>query len=274
MSNPGRRSKKQKPDGADPKPPYVPTPFEQTAATQFIERRKNSPRTRFKLGKQGQGKFTMIVDHQDPPIGEMVMMNSLATANSAFADAMLTQLAGLASSSDGEVDKQKLEKLLAMAQAIRPKDEVEAMLAVQMAAVHQATMDAARYLKGSMTLPSDSAFSNSLNKLARTFSTQVEALKKHRSTGEQHIKVQHVNHVTVAEGAQAVVGEVHTGGGGSGSRKEHQPHEFDAATPPSLTYAPSTPVFGNVQALRPAMQGAGSEGLECVPLSRSEGRSP
>ena len=49
-----------------------------------------------------------------------------------------------------------------------------------------------------------------LNKLARTFASQVEALKKYRPAGEQTIKVQHV---TVNDGGQAVVGTVTTGGG-------------------------------------------------------------
>jgi hypothetical protein len=44
-----------------------------------------------------------------------------------------------------------------------------------------------------------------LNKLARTFASQVEALKKYRSAGEQTIKVQHV---TVNDGGQAIVGNV------------------------------------------------------------------
>ena len=50
-----------------------------------------------------------------------------------------------------------------------------------------------------------------LNKLGRTFAAQVEALKKYRSSGEQNIKVQHV---TVNEGGQAIVGNVQAGGGG------------------------------------------------------------
>jgi hypothetical protein len=48
-----------------------------------------------------------------------------------------------------------------------------------------------------------------LNKLARTFATQVEALKKYRSAGEQTIKVQHV---TVNDGGQAIVGQHQAGG--------------------------------------------------------------
>ena len=51
-----------------------------------------------------------------------------------------------------------------------------------------------------------------LNKLTRTFATQVEALKRYRSKGEQKVTVEHV---TVNEGGQAIVGNVETGGGGS-----------------------------------------------------------
>lgn len=46
---------------------------------------------------------------------------------------------------------------------------------------------------------------NRANKLLRTFAAQMEALKKHRSTGEQHVTVEHV---TVQNGGQAVVGAV------------------------------------------------------------------
>jgi hypothetical protein len=49
-----------------------------------------------------------------------------------------------------------------------------------------------------------------LNKLARTFAAQVEALKKYRSAGEQTIRVQHV---TVNDGGQAIVGNVSQGVG-------------------------------------------------------------
>jgi hypothetical protein len=53
------------------------------------------------------------------------------------------------------------------------------------------------------------------NKLARTFAAQVEALRKHRTGGEQQVTVQHVN---VSDGGQAIVGKVqHGGSGGDGS---------------------------------------------------------
>lgn len=44
-----------------------------------------------------------------------------------------------------------------------------------------------------------------LNKLARTFTTQMETLKRYRTGGEQKVTV---HHVTVNEGGQAIVGTV------------------------------------------------------------------
>jgi hypothetical protein len=46
-------------------------------------------------------------------------------------------------------------------------------------------------------------------KLARTFAAQVEALKRYRSRGDQTVRVEHV---TVNEGGQAIVGNVNHGG--------------------------------------------------------------
>jgi hypothetical protein len=43
------------------------------------------------------------------------------------------------------------------------------------------------------------------NKLTRTFASQMEALKRYRTGGEQKVTVQHV---TVSEGGQAIVGNV------------------------------------------------------------------
>ena len=59
---------------------------------------------------------------------------------------------------------------------IEPRDQFETMLASQMAAVHMATMNAARLLKGSTTIPQQDANEKVFNRLTRTFAAQVEAL--------------------------------------------------------------------------------------------------
>jgi hypothetical protein len=92
---------------------------------------------------------------------------------------------------------------------IKPNDQIEALLAAQMAAVHNATMTFARRLAHCETIPQQDSAERAFNKLARTFAAQVEALKKYRTGGQQHMTVKHV---TVNEGGQAIVGNVTRGG--------------------------------------------------------------
>ncbi len=99
---------------------------------------------------------------------------------------------------------------------IGPQDEVESMLAAQMAAVHMATMTFARRLAHVETLPQQDSAERAFNKLARTFAAQVEALKRYRTGGEQKVTVEHVH---VHQGGQAIVGNVaHGPGGGRGGK--------------------------------------------------------
>ena len=58
---------------------------------------------------------------------------------------------------------------------------------------------------------------NAFNKLARTFAAQVEALKRYRSGGEQKMTVQHVH---VAEGGRAIVGNVSAPAPGVGASEK------------------------------------------------------
>jgi hypothetical protein len=92
---------------------------------------------------------------------------------------------------------------------------VEAMLAAQMAAVHMATMTFARRLAHVDNIPQQDSAERAFNKLARTFTTQMDALKRYRTGGQQKVTVEHV---TVNQGGQAIVGNVETGGWGNGKK--------------------------------------------------------
>ena len=80
-----------------------------------------------------------------------------------------------------------------------------------MAGVHALTMRLAGQLANSTTNKGQEHAERALNKLARTFTTQIETLKRYRNGGEQRVTVQHV---TVGDNARAIVGDVSTGGGG------------------------------------------------------------
>jgi len=97
---------------------------------------------------------------------------------------------------------------------MQPRDAVERMLAVQMAAVHVAMIRAGGMLARADQLPQYEAHDRAFNKLGRTFAAQVEALRRHRTGGKQTVTVT-VQHVNVADGGQAIVGNVQTGGRGN-----------------------------------------------------------
>lgn len=97
---------------------------------------------------------------------------------------------------------------------INPQDALESVLATQMAAVHHASLEMLkRVMLAEQTTEGVNDGINRVTKLMRTYTTQMEALQKYRSKGQQTIQVQHVQ---VNEGGQAIVGNVKTGGGGNG----------------------------------------------------------
>jgi hypothetical protein len=130
-------------------------------------------------------------------------------------------------------------------------------------------MYAAQYLKSCQTVPQQDSASNMLNKLARTFAAQIEALKKYRSTGEQSVKVTH-QHVSVTAG-QAVVG-INQGGGGA-HEYASQSHAIGSAAVPSALDACGPALLSEEQALGLPVPSSGREGPECVPDARGASRS-
>jgi hypothetical protein len=150
-------------------------------------------------------------DHADQAVGQSLLMEALGTAEVDFVDGLLGQLANVGTQGP-DVDERGLNFMLSVVKGIEPRDQVEAMLAAQMAATHNATMTFARRLAHVDNLAQQDSAERAYNKLARTFAAQVEALKRYRSSGEQLVRVEHV---TVHEGGQAIVGNVSHGGRGS-----------------------------------------------------------
>lgn len=97
--------------------------------------------------------------------------------------------------------------MLSVVNDIGPRDAVERMLAVQMAATHVALIRAGGRMATCTLLNQLEAHTTAYTKLARTFAAQVEALRKHRSKG-QKVTVEHVH---VHAGGQAIVGHVEAG---------------------------------------------------------------
>ncbi len=211
--NAKQRTAPKKPTGKAVTKPYEQTPEERASMDALIAEYKEAPYPpRMKVTKN-DGVTRIEVDHPTPSVGYALLMNALGTTDPDFLNGLLWQLAN-ARSQGKSLDENGLNFMLSLVIGVEPKDQVEAMLAAQMAAVHNATMTFARYLAHVENIPQQDSAERAFNKLARTFASQVEALKRYRSKGEQKMIVEHV---TVNEGGQAIVGNVNTKGGGGGT---------------------------------------------------------
>ena len=232
-------------------------PAELAMVERYLERQKKRTVPSMKVTKVA-GKNMLAPDHQNEDVGKVLLMDALGTASVSFLNGLLSQLANVGCQGQ-DLQAADINFMLAMVEGIGPRDQTEAMLAAQMAAIHNATMTAARRLAHVDTIPQQDSASNMLNKLGRTFAAQVEALKKYRSSGEQNIKVQHV---TVNEGGQAIVGNVQAGGGGH-EKGEGQPLEPGGAS------AGCAPLLSHVETYSPSLPGPSSPRLDSVPVPRS-----
>ncbi len=194
---------------------YEPTPEEQVIVEAMAARIKEWAVTpRVKVSEKGS-VVQLLPDHPDFAVGHILLMEALGATELEFLNGLLRQLANVGSQGKS-LDESGLNFMLSVVKGIEPKDQVETMLAAQMAAVHMATMTFARRLNHVETLPQQDSAERAFNKLARTFAAQVEALRRYRTGGEQKVTVEHV---TVNEGGQAIVGSVTHGPGGGRAKK-------------------------------------------------------
>ena len=159
--------------------------------------------------KMVDGVLQITFTHADPTMAQVLLMADLGTCDPNFMLGVQGQVAAIGAHGR-KIDEGASNFLLSVVRGVQPRDELEAMLAVQMGAIHKATMMMARRLNHVETIPQQDAAERALNKLARTYATQMETLKRYRTGGQQKVTVEHV---TVNQGGQAIVGAVTHGGG-------------------------------------------------------------
>ena len=110
----------------------------------------------------------------------------------------------------GEDEKSaRIASAISLLQGIKPADEIEGMLAVQMVATHNAAMECLRraMIKGQILAGRDQELKHA-EKLLSIYSRQIEVLDKHRGKGQQKVTVEHIH---IGAGAQAMVGQFNSG---------------------------------------------------------------
>jgi len=215
---------------------YEPSKVEWTIIERQAARQagtSDTPALKF-LGEDGR---KVELDHPDRVVGRVVLMEALGIRSPSFLDGLIKQVSGIDPARDGINANFALEVI----KSVKPNGQLETMLATQMAATHLATMTLARKLAHADDLVKQDSAERALNKLARTFALQLEALDRHRRGCEQPVLVQNVS---VNDGGQAIVGNVQAAGTRTTSARSSQ---SATSTPPFLTddQAPAMPILDN-----------------------------
>ena len=141
---------------------------------------------------------------------------ALGTCSSAFVQASLMQLIGACRLPGSGISEVAVNAALAFVEAVKPRDEVEAALAVQMACNHAAITNIFTRFHGHFGGERSLAVgATALAKLQNAFAHQLETLRRLRNGGSQVVRVEHVH---INEGAQAVIGAVSHAPEGAGVR--------------------------------------------------------
>lgn len=197
----------------EPEPPLQRAPTAAENATiASVRAAMPEPPAKVAVTRSSTGRNCVVAPHADVEGHRLVVQKAIGTASPDFAGATLRRLASLSSINGKSMpDEASINEALAMVQAAKPENELEAALAIEMAVSHQLAL---RMLdRASMhEYEPRSAFlyANAASKLMRSIAAQMTALSKLRRQTDQHITVEHLH---VAPGAQAIVANSVMGGG-------------------------------------------------------------
>jgi hypothetical protein len=131
-------------------------------------------------------------------------MRTFGTKSPDFFYGLLQQVVN-AGSKGALPDEQGIKFMLGFITGNKPRDEIEATLLAQIGACQVATMRMANRLAHAEALQEQDSAERAFNKLARTSAALVETFQRYRAASEHKVIVQHVS---VNEGGQAIVGNV------------------------------------------------------------------
>ena len=147
-------------------------------------------------------------------------------------DQRLRELVGMVSKRSDDPKKTSLAKMvraIELYEDLNPADGLEGMLAIQMVGTHEAITAClhSAAIQDQTLLGRDLALKHA-TKLMTLYLKQVAALDKHRGKGQQKVTVEHVH---VAAGGQAIVGNIEAGSHVPSSHSKTTPIAHQAEAP-------------------------------------------
>jgi hypothetical protein len=239
-------------------------PIESTAPERIGASADAVERVSITSGPSGLVKGDLAPPDDDLPEWTARVLDAFGTMSPNFAALMLSELISLIGGD--EQCEVHVNAALAVIEGLKPKNEAEALLAIQMVAAHLGAMRSLSLSSQARQLVQFQVHGELANKFMRTYASHLETLSKLRRGGEQTVKVEHVY---VYQGGQAVVGDINISKGEGTREIDRQPH-----APGSAALVSSEKVRGE-DAIGRSVPGASDKRKTKVPHARRQvaGRS-
>ena len=196
------------------------------------------------------------------------LRDALGTCSDAFVSSEMGRIAKFLQTPNG-IETRDIDAFFAVLDGAKAENEIQAMLAIQMAANRILAMKSARTLFTCKEIPQQDSNALTLSRLHRNFALQAETLSKLQRGGKHKVVVEHVH---VYPGGQAIVGNVTTPtpeGTGAVFQNGNQPHAIERSAADAVSNCGAVPCQ-NPQ--REALPIAYGEREKAVPDARRGGR--
>ena len=226
------------------------------------------PRVAIDIRQPENAAVEISPTHSDGSGWQTRLKDALGTSSNRFVDVELARLMTIFRDRAGVIDAGAVNAALAVIDGLKPQNEIEATLAVQIAVTHALVMKfSARLYSGSIeTIPQQDSAALTLSRLQRAFTTQMDSLSNMRRGGRQKMVVEHVH---VYPGGQAIVGNVTHRGRGVSGENSGQAHATDDKR--TIAASGGAPMWCP-DAAREALPVSNSEGQEAVSDARGSAR--
>ncbi len=172
------------------------------------KRYRESRRHPIKL-KENQENGTLFIEESLDPAG--AVFSCFETTGFTDQDAANRLINQVVQAQSNALELGNANSALSIMDGLAPETPLEGLLAAQMTTTHNMIMEFSQRAMQPDQYPGAIDWNLSqATKLMRIFTRQAETLQKLRSKGQQNIMVQHVQ---VNQGGQAVIGDIHQGGG-------------------------------------------------------------
>jgi hypothetical protein len=196
-----------------------------------------APSIAMNIEDRGTEGCALYPDHSDEEGHRYRLADTFGTRSLQFVYSMLNGLGKATADhsqnlgfSPGSSDQLAFNAALAVISGVRPKDEIEAMLAAHMAVANIALLELVARTRGTIAghiyegggIKKLDVLGSLTNKFMRTYTMQVEALARKRRKGGQDITVRHLH---VHAGGRAAVGNFGHQPGRGLTKNDQRPYE-------------------------------------------------